>query len=242
MNGLKNRGKFLRSSSPEDDLIETIPLPFVSLFRFDFFWRCLFPFIPYINDSDPVTQCGMLGDNLQLFAEIKNIDSLMKGADYSELKESYVIFICLSDPFNDNLPIYTFERKCKEKESVELKDETHHLIFNCAAYEEEENPELKEFLSFVKNNKANSDLTRRIENMVQTKKFEQSFVNEYMAWNLHDQDVLKRGREEGRKEGQKEGIFETYFDLIKSGLISIKDAAAKLNMSESALKESFNIA
>ena len=73
--------------------------------------------------------------------------------------------------------------------------------------------------------------------MVQTKKFEQSFVNEYMAWNLHDQDVLKRGREEGRKEG----IFETYFDLIKSGLISIKDAAAKLNMSESALKESFKI-
>ena len=77
--------------------------------------------------------------------------------------------------------------------------------------------------------------------MVQTKKFEQSFVNEYMAWNLHDQDVLKRGREEGRKEGRKEGIFETYFDLIKSGLISIKDAAAKLNMSESALKESFKL-
>ena len=58
MNGLKNRGKFLLSFSPEDDLIETIPSPFASLFRFDFFWRSLFPFIPYINDSDPVTQCG----------------------------------------------------------------------------------------------------------------------------------------------------------------------------------------
>ena len=203
----------------------------------------------YVANSDKVfdVECQSytiknIGKRTRYYQSMIDIDSLMKGADYSELKESYVIFICLSDPFNDNLPIYTFERKCKEKESVELKDETHHLIFNCAAYEEEENPELKEFLSFVKNNKANSDLTRRIENMVQTKKFEQSFVNEYMAWNLHDQDVLKRGREEGRKEGRKEGIFETYSDLIKSGLISIKDAAAKLNMSESALKESFNIA
>lgn len=28
--------------------------------------------------------------------------------------------------------------------------------------------------------------------MVQTKKFENTFVNEYFAWNLHDQDVEKR--------------------------------------------------
>ena len=31
------------------------------------------------------------------------------------------------------------------------------------------------------------------------KKFEQSFINEYMAWNLHDDDVKKRGVAEGIK-------------------------------------------
>ena len=40
-----------------------------------------------------------------------DIDSLLKGAVYSELKESYVIFICTSDPFESGLPVYTFERK-----------------------------------------------------------------------------------------------------------------------------------
>ncbi|MBR1723026.1 MAG: hypothetical protein IJ727_11185, partial [Treponema sp.] len=69
------------------------------------------------------------------------------------------------------------ERKCKENLSVDLKDETHHLIFNAAAYNQEKNPEIKDFLSFVKNNRANSDFTRRIESMVQTKKFENTFVN-----------------------------------------------------------------
>ena len=123
----------------------------------------------YVANSDKVfyVECQSytiknIGKRTRYYQSMIDIDSLMKGADYSELKESYVIFICLSDPFDDNLPIYTFERKCKEKESEELKDETHHLIFNCAAYEEETNPELKEFLSFVKNNKANSDLTRTL--------------------------------------------------------------------------------
>ena len=33
--------------------------------------------------------------------------------------------------------------------------------------------------------------------MVQTKKFEQSFINEYLAWSMHDKDVEMRGRNEG---------------------------------------------
>ena len=42
--------------------------------------------------------------------------------------------------------------------------------------------------------------------MVQTKKFEQSFINEYLAWTLHDQDVEMRGRKEGREAGLKDGL------------------------------------
>ena len=40
--------------------------------------------------------------------------------------------------------------------------------------------------------------------MVQTKKFEQSFVNEYLAWNLHDRDVERRGRQQGKLEANIE--------------------------------------
>ena len=58
--------------------------------------------------------------------------------------------------------------------------------------------------------------------MVQAKKFEQTFINEYLAWNLHDQDVERRGKKEGRKEGRAEMCIE----LIKSGLLSVKDADA----------------
>ena len=56
--------------------------------------------------------------------------------------------------------------------------------------------EIKAFLAFVKDNKAESDLTREIATVVQTKKFEQSFINEYLAWILHDQDVEMRIKKE----------------------------------------------
>ena len=108
-----------------------------------------------------------------------------------------MIFICTNDPFESGLPVYTFERKCREDAGVELKDEAHHLIFNASAYEQEEEPELRDFLAFVRNNTAESDFTRGIANMVQTKKFEQTFINEYLAWNLHDKDVELRGPKAG---------------------------------------------
>ena len=84
------------------------------------------------------------------------------------------------------------------------------------------------FLSFVKNNKADSDFTREIANMVQTKKFEQTFLNEYMAVHLHELDVQRKSRAEGR--------ISLCIDLIRSGLLSIKDAAAKLGMTEAELQ------
>ena len=93
---------------------------------------------------------------------------------------------------------------------VDLDDKTHHVIFNASAYEKETNPGIKEFLSFVRNNTAESDLTKEIAGMVQAKKFEQTFINEYLAWNLHDKDVERRGR--------KEQALETARVLKQSGV------------------------
>lgn len=164
----------------------------------------------YLADSDKVfdVECqsysiSNIGKRTRYYQSMIDIDSLMKGANYSELKESFVIFLCLNDPFKAGLPVYTFTRICSENKDVNLGDQTHHVIFNCSAADKEDNSELKELLEFVKSNKAESDFTKEIANMVQAKKFEQSFVNEYLAWNLHDQDVEKRSREDEKIETAK---------------------------------------
>lgn len=104
-----------------------------------------------------------------------------------------------------------------------MGDQTHHVIYNCSAADKEKNSDLKEFLEFVKSNKAESDFTKEIANMVQTKKFEQSFVNEYLAWNLHDQDVEKRSNIETAKRLLAMGLpIETVAEGTKLAIDFIK--------------------
>ncbi len=134
------------------------------------------------------------------------------------------MFICTNDPFEENLPVYTFERVCRENNNIDLKDKTHHIIFNASAWEKEKDIELKDFLAFVNNNIAKSDFTKEVANMVEAKKFENTFLNEYFAWNLHDKDVERKTKE------------NVYIDLIKSGLISPEVAAMKLGIPEAELQ------
>ena len=185
----------------------------------------------YVADSDKVfdVECQTykiddIGNRMRYYQSMIDMDSLLKGSDYSDLKESYILFICTNDPFEENLPVYTFERVCRENNNIDLKDKTHHIIFNASAWEKEKDIELKDFLAFVNNNIAKSDFTKEVANMVEAKKFENTFLNEYFAWNLHDKDVERKTKE------------NVYIDLIKSGLISPEVAAMKLGIPEAELQ------
>ena len=48
---------------------------------------------------------------------------------------------------------------------------------------------------------------------------------------------LKEGRKEGKKEGRKEGVMETLIPLIKDGVLTLKEAAARFGISEEALRK-----
>ncbi len=53
-----------------------------------------------------------LAERARYYQGIMDIDSLKSGQPYSDLKESYVLFICMSDIFGKGLPIYSFENLC----------------------------------------------------------------------------------------------------------------------------------
>jgi hypothetical protein len=53
-------------------------------------------------------------------------------------------------------------------------------------------------------------------------------------------ELMKDDIAQGRAEGRAEGAKELLFSLVKDGLISIKEAAARLNLTESAFIEQMN--
>ena len=91
----------------------------------------------YVKDSDKVFDIEIqnnsgisLPKRMRYYQSMVDMDSLLKGQDYSELKESFIIFICNFDPFHQDLPCYTFKNLCIQDKNLELCDETTKIIFN----------------------------------------------------------------------------------------------------------------
>ena len=50
------------------------------------------------------------------------------------------------------------------------------------------------------------------------------------------EDMMSDSKAEGRKEGRKEGALITLAGLVRDGMLSMKDAALRMNMTESAFE------
>ncbi len=85
-------------------------------------------------------------------------------------------------------------------------------------YEKEQNSEIKDFLAFVRNNAPESDFTKEIATMVQTKKFQNTFLNEYLAIQLHERDVEERAEQRGIVQGIAQGITSKARESARNAL------------------------
>lgn len=127
-----------------------------------------------------------------------DLNLIERGADFNELKKSYVIFICLEDPFEEGLHIYTFENKCRECASLILGDDTTKVFINAAGTADDVSDEMKEFLDYLQGKGTQNDFTRRIANEVDKARVHEEWRVEYMSLLLRDQEMRVAGREEER--------------------------------------------
>ena len=170
-----------------------------------------------------------------------DLNLIERGAKYNELKRSFVIFICLKDPFEKNRPIYRFENICIQDKSVLLNDEAVKIFINAAGDLQGVSEEFASFLKYLKNGVVQNELVQMIENEVEKARKHEEWEVEYMTLFLRDQENYDRGREEGREEGR----ILMLVSLVKDGTLTVYSAAEKANMSveafENVLKESNNI-
>jgi predicted transposase/invertase (TIGR01784 family) len=84
------------------------------------------------------------------YQSIMTVDSLQRGSDYNQLNDSFVIFLCLHDPFGVGLPIYSFRNVCAEKSDLELRDGTKIIFFNAEKSDTMPGEKLRNFFNFLK--------------------------------------------------------------------------------------------
>ena len=183
----------------------------------------------YVKDNNKVFDIELqnstdlnLGLRTRYYQSMLDTDNLLKGQHYTELPDSYIVFICKNAPFEKELPIYTFQTVCIENPNLTIKDNAIKKIFNAKAYNKEEDVAIKSFLQYINNNKTVDDFTQRLDSFVEKIKQEEVNRKEYQSMNIHDQDTFLRGKNEGfeagMQQGMQQGIQQTKFETAKNML------------------------
>ena len=93
---------------------------------------------------------------------------LKKGKPYKDLKPSYVIFICMKDPFEMGEAVYQFQMIDK-KLQLQLNDETYTIILAIDCPKGKIPKELETFFTYVEREEVdeNDDFVKRIHEKVE---------------------------------------------------------------------------
>ena len=152
------------------------------------------------------------------------------GDKYSQLKETYIIFITKNDVLGNGLPIYHIEETGEK-----FEDETHIIYVNSSIQDETKLGKLMQDFWCKQSKEMNYDVLAERVSFFKEKK---EGVNQ-MCEILDEvkEEGKNEGRLEGRKEGRKEGRLETLIELVGDGTLSILKAAEMANMSEEELKK-----
>ena len=161
-----------------------------------------------------------------------DLNAIEKGADYSELPQSFVIFICTFDAFGKGLWRYTFENVCKEDLEIHLNDETYKIFFNTAGTKGDISEDTKNILRFIKNDTVKDDFTKKLAQEVQK-------IKENKEWQVEYMTLLMREREK-YKEGEIKGVIETYKEVGFSFQETVKRISEKFCFSLQQSEEEVN--
>ena len=179
----------------------------------------------YVKDSNRIFDIEVqtykdqnLAKRTRVYQSMIDADNLMRGQDYLELKESFVIFITTFDPFGYEMPVYTFKNICKENKEITLQDETSKIFFNATAYKKETDIAIRKFMSYLLNKEATDDFTRKIDNLVNTIKNSKQFRTGY--------DIMSAvWYTDAKREGALQQAISSAKYFLSTGL-SIEQVAA----------------
>ena len=130
-----------------------------------------------------------------------DLNILEKGANYRDLKQSFVIFVCTFDLFGEGRHVYTFENRCIENPELGLGDATTKIILNTKGTMDDETPKMKKLLDYIDGKQPGDDFTKELEDAVQSVRNNEKWRLGYMTLQMKYQEKFEEGVEQGRIEG-----------------------------------------
>ena len=168
----------------------------------------------YVKDSNRVFDIELQTTNernLELrtryYQGVMDISELEKGEFFSNMKESYIIFICMFDPFGADIPIYTVKQTFAENDKLIFNDKTHKIFYNVKAFEKIANDvETKAFLEYLCKHQSTTKFTQSLETAVYRNRNNQNWRQDYMTLAYDMYMVAKEAAKKAAKEAFDDGF------------------------------------
>ena len=123
-----------------------------------------------------------LGRRTRYYVSTMDNNALKKGERYSQLRKSYVIFICTFDPFDRGLAKYTFNAICNEDHSLVLDDGVTRVFINTEGDRHRVSKELANLISYISTGEVTDDYTRDLDEEVQALRNDDGRERDYMTY------------------------------------------------------------
>ena len=152
-----------------------------------------------------------------------DLNLIARGAKYSELRKSFIIFICTFDPFRSGRHIYTFENTCCEEPELKLGDETVKLLLNTRGKMDDISSDLRAFLTYVENTtdefaeNTDSRLVKDLQQRVRAIKDSRKFQDEYMTQYMREQEIHDEAYASGLAEGAENAFCTAILNMRSLG-------------------------
>ena len=171
----------------------------------------------YFEDGDTVYDIeiqkadkGNLPKRTRMYSSMMDANMLDKGLEYEELKDSYVIFICMFDPFEKGLARYTFRSICEEAEGLPLGDGRCIMFLNTKGSIGELGADMDAFFGYINGGVSSigtgkdsgNEFVERLDECVLDINGDENWRQGYMKYELNLIEKYKDGEAKGISIGE----------------------------------------
>ena len=150
-----------------------------------------------------------------------DVDTLQSGQKYKELKDSYVIFICITN---------LFENLCRENYLIKLNDRAYKYFFVAKNCDKILNEKQKAFLELIIGRKPSNKFTEHLAQLTEEAKKNTQWKKQYMDWERQRTYDYEDGKEAGINIGLAEGAQQKAVEDAKKLLADGKYTAEEISV------------
>ena len=180
-----------------------------------------------------------LGRRTRYYVSTMDSNALKKGERYSQLRKSYVIFICTFDPFGRGLAKYTFNAICNEDHSLVLDDGVTRVFINTEGDRHSISKELASLIGYISTGEVTDDYTKDLDEEVRTLRNDDGRERDYMTYMQtimeHEDMAYNRGISQANKAMAIKMLkankpYEEISEFTELTLSEIRELAASLHI------------